>query len=64
MRLSIPDMHCGGCVRGVTRAVERVDAHAAVSTDLATREATVETDASAAAILAALEKAGFPAELR
>ena len=64
MKLSIPTMHCGGCVKGVTRAVEKVDKDATVGADLATHEAVVETRAGEADILAALEKAGFPATVR
>ncbi|WP_075223102.1 heavy-metal-associated domain-containing protein [Acuticoccus yangtzensis] len=64
MKLSIPTMHCGGCVKGVTHAVEKVDKDATVRTDLATHEAIVETRASEADILASLEKAGFPATVR
>ncbi len=64
MKLSIPTMHCGGCVKGVTRAVEKVDKDATVRTDLATHEAIVETRASESDILASLEKAGFPATVR
>ena len=64
MKLSIPTMHCGGCVKGVTRAVEKVDKDATVRADLATHEAVVETRAGEADILAALEKAGFPATVR
>lgn len=63
MKLSIPDMHCGGCVRGVTRAVEKVDGSATVTPDLEAREATIQTGASEADILAALQQAGFPAHV-
>mgnify|MGYP000117867417 CR=1 FL=1 len=64
MRLSIPDMHCGGCVKGVTRAAQTVDAGARVTPDLETREATLETRASEADILAALARAGFSATVK
>ncbi|UOM37119.1 heavy-metal-associated domain-containing protein [Acuticoccus sp. I52.16.1] len=64
LSISIPTMRCGGCVNGVTRAVEKVDKDATVRTDLATHEAVVETRASEADILASLEKAGFPAIVR
>lgn len=64
MRLSVPDMHCGGCAKGVTRAVTTVDETATVTADLPTREVTIATCADEKEILAALAKAGFPAEVR
>lgn len=62
MKLSIPDMACGGCVKGVARAVAAVDRNARVTPDLARRVVTVDTRASEADVLAALTRAGFPAE--
>jgi len=64
MRLSVPDMHCGGCARGVARAVAAVDKTATVAPDFDRREVTVATEASETDILAALARAGFPAEVR
>ena len=38
MRFHIPNMSCGGCARGVTRAIESVDAKARITIDQASRE--------------------------
>lgn len=59
--LSVPDMSCGHCKAGVERAVAAVDPAARVAVDLAARRVTVDTAASAAALVAALDRAGFAA---
>ena len=59
---TVPDMTCGGCARGVTRAIKTVDAGASVETDPPGREVRVKnTTAEEGALLAALASAGFPA---
>jgi copper chaperone len=58
---SVPDMSCGGCVTAVTRAVLKLDDKANVTADLATKIVTIDTRLPQAAILEALDKAGFPA---
>ena len=60
-------MHCGGCVQSVTRAVSRVSGVKGVNVSLEKKAATVEFDADAvapAAIVAAIEAAGFEATAR
>ena len=64
LRLDVPSMHCEGCVRGVTRAVNRVAPAAKVSVDLAGRAVSVEGTADERAIVAALARAGFHATHR
>lgn len=64
LRFDVPDMSCGGCARGVTRAVRKVDPSARVEADPPTRLVQVETSADPRALLAALAEAGFPARLR
>jgi copper chaperone len=65
LRFTVPNMACGGCVKGVTRAIQSVDADALVETDTAQREVRVESaKAGEAALLAALQGAGYPAERR
>lgn len=59
--LSVPDMSCGHCKAGVERAVASVDPAARVAVDLPARRVMVDTAAPAAALVAALDKAGFPA---
>ena len=61
MRFHIPNMSCGGCARGVTRAIESVDANARITIDQASREVEVSTDLPRQQIATALAAAGFPA---
>jgi copper chaperone len=64
---AIAGMHCGGCVQSVTRAVSRVSGVKGVSVSLENKAATVEFDAAnvaPAAIVAAIEAAGFEATAR
>jgi copper chaperone CopZ len=61
IRFQVPDMHCGGCVRRVTRAVQSVDPAATVEADVPGREVRVEGSADPAALMAALAEAGYPA---
>ena len=57
--LTIPDMTCGGCARGVTQAVKSVDPAAELLIDLDSHKVQVKTAASAAAIKSAIVEAGF-----
>lgn len=59
MQFHIETMTCGGCVRGVTRAIQSVDPAATVQADPATHVVEVTTDAPRAALVAALAEAGF-----
>ena len=55
------NMACGGCVRGVTRAIQGIDPAAEVKADLDTRNVEVKTGADRQAVVAALAEAGFEA---
>lgn len=57
--LHIPNMNCGGCARGVTKAIREVDASARVEPDLTARTITVETTAAEPQVRKALADAGF-----
>lgn len=61
MKFRIQDMTCGGCVRGVERAVRSVDPEATVRADVPAREVEVSSTRPQAEIAAALGSAGFPA---
>jgi copper chaperone len=63
MQIAIPDMSCGHCRAAVTEAVTRLDPQARITIDQTTREADIATTAPAAAVLAALDAAGFPASV-
>ena len=48
--LTIPDMTCGGCARGVTAAIKSVDPTADLVIDVATHKVQVKTSASAESV--------------
>lgn len=60
-KYKVESMSCGGCFRGVERAIKAVDAHAQVTADLAQRQIEVESAQPREAIEQALARAGFPA---
>ena len=65
-RFAVDGMTCGGCVRGVTKVVSELPGVKAVDVSLLEKAAKVEYDAAAvtpAAIVAAIEGAGFDARL-
>ena len=60
MQFHIDNMTCGGCARGVTRAIQSVDPDAVVKADPPNRLVEVTSKKPVEAIVAALEEAGFP----
>lgn len=61
IRLNISDMHCGSCVGKVEKALLAVPGVHSASVNLATEQAQVEGSAAAAALVAALQGAGYKA---
>ncbi len=64
---AVTGMHCGGCVKSVTRAVSQLPGVRTVEVSLERNAASVEYDGVAtgpAAIVAAIEAAGFGANAR
>lgn len=61
MQFHIETMECGGCVKGVSRAIHSVDPEAEIEADPPTRRVRVTTDKPGAAFLPALAAAGFAA---
>lgn len=59
-RYHIEGMTCGGCVKAVTKALER--AGIAADVDLASNTATLKQDADPEAVLRAVRAAGFDAQ--
>ena len=55
----VQGMTCGGCARGVTNALQRVDANAVVNIDLARKTVSVHSTADVQQLKQAIEKAGF-----
>ena len=58
----VENMTCGGCARGVTKAIETLDAAAAVSIDVPGRLVTVHSVRSREEVVSAMVRAGFAAE--
>ena len=61
--LAIGGMTCSGCVGAVTRVLSRVAGVLRAEVDLASGRAVVEGTASTAALIAAVEGAGYQARL-
>ncbi|OOY26645.1 heavy metal transport/detoxification protein [Thioclava sp. L04-15] len=59
MQFHIETMTCGGCARGVTKAIQSVDPAAEVQADPPARLVEVKTNAPREALAAALTAAGF-----
>lgn len=60
MQFHIDNMTCGGCARGVTKAIQAVDPMAEVSADPPSRQVQVKSSIAPEKIEAALREAGFP----
>ena len=58
--LKVKDMSCGHCAATIEKTVKGVDTDARVGIDLSTKTVSVEGAADAAAIVAALDDAGYP----
>lgn len=61
MQLHIGNMTCGGCVKGVTRAIQSQDPSAEVKADLESHLVEVTTTAPKDRLVSALAEAGFEA---
>lgn len=59
---SASGMTCQGCVRAVTRAVQKADPGSEVSVDLEQAEVVVHTDLPAETVRTLISDAGYPAE--
>ena len=60
MEFHVENMTCGGCARGVTRAIQALDANAKVIADPPSRKVTVEKTATQEQVAEALTEEGFP----
>lgn len=58
----VPDMHCGGCLRAVRQAVQKLDPHAQVEGDLENRVVTIVSSQGETLLRSALDQAGFPTQ--
>ncbi len=59
VKLSVPDMTCGHCAKGISAAIHALDAGAAVEVDLPGKLVRVTSSASGAAIQQAIAEAGY-----
>jgi copper chaperone len=59
MELLVKGMTCDGCVRSVTRAVQRAQPGAMVAVDLKSGAVRIDGAADAKAVRQAIEKAGY-----
>ena len=60
--LTAPDIVCGGCANAIKKALGALPGVAGVSVDIATKQVTVTygTTVTRDALVAALDRAGFP----
>lgn len=69
LELAVSNMSCSSCVTAVTRVLQRIDGVAAVDVDLKGATVRVQTSPTAplpslqAAVVAALDDAGYPASV-
>lgn len=61
LKLRVEGMTCGGCARGVAKAVRAIDPEAEVAVDLAAKSVEVRSHASADRICGAINAAGYRA---
>lgn len=63
VELQVQGMSCGSCVKHVTEALRPVEGVSDVAVDLQAGRVKVSGDSDSHALLAALENAGYPAQL-
>ena len=63
VELQVQGMNCGSCVKHVTEALRPVEGVSDVAVDLQAGRVKVSGDSDSHALLAALENAGYPAQL-
>ena len=61
LKLKVDDMSCGHCAATVTKAAEGVSGVEKADIDLAKGEVTVTGNPDVAALIAAIDDAGYPA---
>lgn len=59
LKLTVPDMACQACVGSITKAVTALDPAAQIDADPKTKQVTIETQADATAVKAAITAAGY-----
>lgn len=59
---TFPRCAAAGCVAGVEKAIQALDASAQITADIEARRVEVTTSADRKALITALDAAGYPAE--
>ena len=59
--LNVPGMTCGHCAGVITKALRELDPAAVVGFDMPQHQVQVDTTQNAAALVGALDAAGYPA---
>jgi copper chaperone CopZ len=59
LQFDVPDIHCDGCVKSITKAIKRVDPEAHVAADLETKRVIIGSSAQAHEIAEAIQAAGY-----
>lgn len=60
LQLKVPNMACSACVKTITKAVTAIDPAAKVDADTKTKQVSIETQQSEAAIKKVMTAAGYP----
>lgn len=63
VELQVQGMSCGSCVKHVTEALRPLEGVSVVTVDLQAGRVNVSGDSDSHALLAALQDAGYPAQL-
>ena len=62
-RYKVSGMKCGGCIAKATEAVSKLPGYVSAEFDLKSGSAVVKGDVDAQAVVNALTKVGYPAEV-
>ncbi len=62
-RYKVSGMKCGGCIAKATEAVSKLPGYVSADFDLKSGSAVVKGDVDAQAVVNALTKVGYPAEV-
>ena len=61
MKFNVPDMSCGHCTASIKTAITALDKDAMMDIDIDAKTVGIESQKSAAEIMDALDRIGFPA---
>ena len=61
MKFNVPDMSCGHCTASIKTAITALDKDAMMDINIDAKTVGIESQKSAAKIMDALERIGFPA---